>query len=83
MSNRVCIRCPNSVSDEQALLRICSSFGDITDFSLLNSTSGSTTECAFQVEYEEAEDAVAAAGNMNGMEFDGSHLRVFVMRTGK
>ncbi|KAH9600473.1 RNA recognition motif domain [Trypanosoma melophagium] len=80
MSGRICIRSLSSDYDEQSLLRICASFGDINAFDTRGSAGTIDSECTAEVQYEEAEDAVAAAGNMNGMEFGGRYLRVFLKR---
>ncbi|PBJ71160.1 hypothetical protein BCY84_17498 [Trypanosoma cruzi cruzi] len=80
MSSQISIRCLPSNFDAQSLLRLCSSFGDVASFEPRSSGTGNEEgkECTADVQFEEAEDALAAAGNMNGMEFGGKHLRVFV-----
>lgn len=80
MSRRICIRCLPPAFDENSLLRICSSFGEVTDFDRRTTTTAKKEESVVEVGFEEADDAIAAAGNMNGMEFSGEFLRVFVKR---
>lgn len=59
---------PSKYSAED-LLRLCACFGEVTDFS-------SAGAAAAKVTFEERDDAVAAAANMEGMEFSGAFLRV-------
>lgn len=54
-------------SHDDALLQLCSSFGDVATFAR-------TSHTQVEVMYEEQEDANAACGNLNGMSFHGVFL---------
>jgi hypothetical protein len=54
---------------DDALLQLCSSFGDVAAFARTSFTQ-------VEVTYEEQEDADAACGNLNGMPFHDVYLHV-------
>lgn len=68
--------------EEEKLLRLCSSFGEITGIRVVRPGDryrGRTDGVAVDVSFEEHEDAQSAVANIEGMEFGGSFLRTFVM----
>lgn len=89
MSSTICIRSLPAKHSAEELLRLCACFGDVVDYHAAaddegkrttTTTAAATTAAAgaAEVTFEEREDALAAAANMEGMEFDGAFLRVFV-----
>ncbi|KAK7196529.1 RNA recognition motif (RRM, RBD, or RNP domain) [Novymonas esmeraldas] len=69
---------PATYSSEQ-LLRLCACFGEVAAFTPVgeDGEAGGGAATA-DVAFEEKEDALAAAANMEGMEFAGVFLRVRV-----
>jgi hypothetical protein len=78
MSATIRIRSLPIKYSEEDLLRLCACFGELVEFNVAGDTDGANASAAVDVTYEEKEDAVAAAANMEGMEFSGTFLRVFV-----
>ncbi|CCW61940.1 unnamed protein product [Phytomonas sp. EM1] len=89
MSYNIRIRNLPDKYDEDALLRLCASFGEVISYKQIGSgtlkkhnTYASETNkgvCTVEVTFEEEDDARVAAGNMEGMEFSGRYLRVFCL----
>lgn len=76
--------------DEAALLGLCASFGEISDFSLVpgsstshsssrNTTRDGTTSMAATVTFEDPDDASDAVANLNGYSFSSCILRVTLL----
>ncbi|KAL7702484.1 RNA recognition motif(a.k.aRRM RBD or RNP domain) [Lotmaria passim] len=81
MSTTIRIRSLPPTFDEEELLRLCACFGEVVEYRAAGDSDGATSGsggAAADVTFEEHEDAVAAAANMEGMEFSGRFLRVFV-----
>lgn len=74
---------PADLAHGDALARLCASFGEVVHLCAVDerrvdgakSANGVTVDVGF----EERDDALAAAGNLDGMEFGGSFLRAFVV----
>ncbi|KAG5479017.1 hypothetical protein LSCM1_02859 [Leishmania martiniquensis] len=63
----------------EKLLRLCACFGEVTAFTPVGEDgAGESAAAAADVDFEEKNDALAAAANMEGMEFEGVFLRVLV-----
>ncbi|KPA85593.1 hypothetical protein ABB37_00005 [Leptomonas pyrrhocoris] len=78
MSTTIRVRSLPTKYSEEELLRLCACFGEVVDYSAVGEGGGASAAAAADVTYEEREDALAAAANMEGMEFNGAFLRVFV-----
>ncbi|KAG5505377.1 hypothetical protein GH5_03396 [Leishmania sp. Ghana 2012 LV757] len=79
MVTSIRIRSLPATYSAEKLLRLCACFGEVTAFTPVdeNGAYGSAAATA-DVAFEEKNDALAAAANMEGMEFDGVFLRVLV-----
>lgn len=74
MSTAIRIRNLPSTHTEEAVLRLCASFGEVVEYKPVAADSS-----IVEVRFEEKEDAQDAAANIEGMEFDGNYLRSFVV----
>ncbi|CCW66283.1 unnamed protein product [Phytomonas sp. Hart1] len=89
MSYSVRIRNLPNKHDEDALLRLCASFGEVIGYKLVgkgtlkrhrtDDREINEEVCTVEVTFEEENDAKAAAGNMEGMEFGGKFLQAFCL----
>ncbi|KPI87576.1 hypothetical protein ABL78_3327 [Leptomonas seymouri] len=78
MSTTIRIRSLPAKYSEEKLLRLCACFGEIVDYNAVGEGEGANVTAAADVTYEERDDALEAVANMEGMEFNGAFLRVFV-----
>lgn len=72
--------------DVERLLRLCACFGEVSDFKRVGEEAAApgngdvsvSSTAIVDVVFDEKEDAMAAVGNMEGMQFEGRFLTVLL-----